>query len=108
MVIPLNVNATFVAEARLAPLNFHWYFNGAVPVTATLKVAVLPATTTLFVNGLKSDGLLVPWSRTVTVKVWVTMLLLAPPSLTVTVMVPVPVALATGVKVNVPLMFGLV
>jgi hypothetical protein len=44
----------------------------------------------------------------VTVKVRVTMLLLAPPSLTVTVMVPDPAALATGVKVNVPLVFGLV
>ena len=104
----LNVNAAFVAKVRLTPLNFHWYFNGAVPVAATLKVAVLPATTTLFVNGLKSDGLLVPWGRMVTVKVWVTMLLFVPPSLTVTVMVPVPVALATGVKVNLPVVFGLV
>ena len=104
----LNVNTAFVAKARLAPLNFHWYVNGAVPVATTLKVVVLPTTTTLFVNWLASDGWLVPLGRTVTVNAWVTMLLLAPPSLTVTVMVAVPVALATGVKVNVPLVFGLV
>lgn len=106
--IPLKVNDAFVAKARLPPLNFHWYFNGAVPVAAMLRVTVLPATTILFVNGLRSDGLLVPGGRMVTVKVRVTMLLLAPPSLTVTVMVPDPAALATGVKVNVPLVFGLV
>ena len=31
-----------------------------VPVAAMLRVTVLPATTILFVNGLRSDGLLVP------------------------------------------------
>ena len=45
---------------------------------------------------------------TVTVKVWVTMLLLAPPSLTVTVMVAAPLPLATGVKVKEPVLFALV
>ena len=45
---------------------------------------------------------------TVTVKVFVTMLLLAPPSLTVTVTVAVPVVFATGVKLKLPVAFGLV
>src|SRR5690242_6857402 len=45
---------------------------------------------------------------TVTVKDWVTILLLAPPSLTVTVMVAVPLALATGVKESEPVVAGLV
>ena len=49
---------------------------------------------------------------TVTVKVWVTVLmppLAVPPlSVTVTVIVAVPLALATGVKVSVPVLSGLV
>ena len=43
-----------------------------------------------------------------TVKVWVTMLLLVPPSLTVTVMAAAPLPLATGVKVKEPVLFALV
>ena len=45
---------------------------------------------------------------TFTVNVFVTMLLLAPPSLTVTVIVAVPVPFATGVKVKLPVEFALV
>ena len=45
---------------------------------------------------------------TVTVKVRVTILLLAPPSLTVTVMSADPKALGTGVKVRDPVALGLV
>src|SRR3974390_3042484 len=45
---------------------------------------------------------------TVTVKDWVTMLLLAPPSLTVTVIRAEPLALGGGVKVREPLVWALV
>ena len=45
---------------------------------------------------------------TVTVKVRVTTLLLAPPSLTVTVIVALPNPLVAGVKRKVPVAFGLV
>jgi hypothetical protein len=41
-----------VYDALIAPTTFaaffiHWYFNGVVPVAATLKVAVCPAVTVL-------------------------------------------------------------
>jgi hypothetical protein len=44
----------------------------------------------------------------VMLKVRVTMLLLAPPSLTVTVMTAVPTAFVTGANVNVPVVYALV
>src|SRR6266700_1293250 len=43
---------------------------------------------------------------TVTVKAWVTMLLLVPPSLTLTVIVAVPKALAAGLNESEPVEFG--
>ena len=45
---------------------------------------------------------------TVTLNVRVTVLLLAPPSFTVTLMVTTPFPLTAGVKLNVPLVLGLV
>src|SRR5262245_16325074 len=45
---------------------------------------------------------------TVTVKLRLIVLLVAWPSFTVTVMVAVPLAFATGVKLSVPVVFGLV
>jgi len=45
---------------------------------------------------------------TVTVKLWVTTLLLTPPSLTVTVIVADPYTDPTGVKLKLPVGFGLV
>jgi len=53
-------------------------------------------------------GVVTRMGATVTVKVWLIMLLLAAPLLTVTVMVAAPKAPATGANVTVPVLFGLV
>ena len=42
-----NVRAEVVAPGTLAPLKFHWYESGAVPVAVTEKVWLVPETAAL-------------------------------------------------------------
>ena len=62
----------------------------------------------MFPVALEPLGLLATAVATLIVKVLATILLLVPPSLAVTVIVAVPMALVNGMKVNVPVAFGLV
>jgi hypothetical protein len=40
----------------ILPLNRHWYVNGPLPPTPTLKVTLVPGLITLLPNGVVIDG----------------------------------------------------
>ena len=83
-----------------------------MPVKAILCTGAPALTTTLEMGFNVGDWLvelaLTALTLSVTLKVRVMLLLVAPPSLTVTLMTDVPVALVTEVKVNLPVVLPLV
>ena len=103
---PVNFNTAFVAEDNIVELRCHWYFSGAVPVAATLKVTVCPAKATRLVGCFVIWGAVLPGGATVTVNERVMMPFVFWPLLTMTEMIEVPTAPTAGVKLKMPVVFG--